>query len=258
MINNFQNSHLMQASASPIVGVDLDKLGKEASQSVLIVEDEPETVFLLKQILLHAGFNVSGSYDGKDALKKAAEIRPDLLILDLMMPEMDGWEFYQHLRKFTDTPVIIVSAIADKEKIVRALKMGADDYITKPFFNAEVAERARAVLRRAQKRALPKDKLYFPDVDLSINFDIEEVIYRQKRVQLTGKEFAVLAVLAKRAPVVVPYRTITLEIWGEDNPNIQKRIKYLVFSLRRKFEMAVPGSELIATVGRLGYKLQTE
>ncbi len=237
-------------------GVDLDEVYASERHSVLVIEDEPDTVVLLKHILRSAGFNVMGALNGTEALKKCAEIRPDLIMLDLMMPDMDGWETYQYLRQMTDTPVIIISAVGNKDDIVKALRMGVDDYLTKPFFNAEVIARAEAVLRRYGK-AEEVSRLVFPDVDLIIDFQTQKVILRDQSVQLTNKEFAILAVLARNAPEVVNYQAIAQQVWGIDTPDVRKRIKYLVYIIRRKFQTLDPEHELISNVDRLGYKMNT-
>ena len=237
-------------------GVDLDEVYASERRSVLVIEDEPDTVVLIKQILRSAGFNVMGALSGNEALKKCAEIRPDLIMLDLMMPEMDGWETYRYLRQMCDVPVIVISAVGNKEDVVKALKMGVDDYLTKPFFNAEVVARAQAVLRRYGK-AEDVSRLVFPEIDLVIDFQTQKVTLSDQSVQLTNKEFAVLAVLARNAPEVVNYQSIAQQVWGMDTPDVRKRIKYLVYIIRRKFQTLDSERELIANVDRLGYKLNT-
>jgi DNA-binding response OmpR family regulator len=237
-------------------GVDLDEVYATERHSVLVVEDEPDTVTLLKQILRNAGFNVMGALSGSEALKKCADIKPDLVMLDLMMPDMDGWETYRYLRQMCDVPVIIISAVGNKEDVVRALRMGVDDYVTKPFYNAEVVARAQAVLRRYGKME-DVSRLVFPQIDLVIDFQTQKVTLREQSVQLTNKEFAVLAVLARSAPEVVNYQTIAQQVWGMDTPDVRKRIKYLVYIIRRKFQNLDSERELIMNGDRLGYKLNT-
>jgi DNA-binding response OmpR family regulator len=237
-------------------GVDLDEVYASERHSVLVVEDEPDTVMLLKHILRSAGFNVMGAMSGSEAIKKCAEIKPDLILLDLMMPDMDGWETYRYLRQMGDVPVIVISAVGNKEDIVKALRLGIDDYLTKPFFNAEVVARAQAVLRRYGKTE-DVSRLVFPDVDLVIDFQTQKVTLRDQSVQLTNKEFAVLAVLARNAPEVVNYQTIAQQVWGMDTPDVRKRIKYLVYIIRRKFQSLDHSRELISNVDRLGYRMNT-
>ena len=114
---------------------------------------KPDTVFLLKQILRMAGFNVLSAASGEEALEQAGSAKPDLVLLDLMMPDMDGWETFRNIRQKTNIPVIVVSALGSKEDVTGGLEQGVDDYIAKPFYNAEVTARVKAVLRRTQDSA---------------------------------------------------------------------------------------------------------
>lgn len=240
------------------MGIDLDELDISQRKRVLVVEDELDTVFLLKQILRMAGFNVLSATTGREALLKAAEQEPDLVLLDLMMPEMDGWEILGHLRQMIEkVPVIIVSAKASKDDVVKGLQAGADDYISKPFHNAELSERVKAVLRRASK---PRElsRLVFPDIDMDLDLNMQEVTIKDQSMRLTPKEFDILSLLAKHSPAIVSYESIADNVWGEDSPEIRRRIKYLIYLLRRKFENIQADPDLILNIDRLGYKLQTD
>lgn len=238
------------------IGADLDEVYTANRKRILVIEDEPETVFLLKHILRNAGYNVLGAYSGAEALKKFNEVKPNLVLLDLMMPGMDGWETYNFIRQMSEVPVMVISAISNKEEVVRALRSGVDDFITKPFVNAEVIARVEAVLRRANAAVVEMDRLLFPDVDLVVDFRTQEITHCSQRLQLTGREFAILAMLARHAPSIVAYHDIAMEIWEEDSAEARNRIKYLVHLLRRKFQR-LPGSpDFIENVDRLGYKLR--
>jgi DNA-binding response OmpR family regulator len=237
-------------------GIDLDEVDADR-QRVLVVEDEMDTIFLLKQILRIAGFNVMSASSGQEALKKIIDHKPDLVLLDLMMPEMDGWETLAHLRQMTDVPVIIVSAISAKSEIVRGLTTGVDDYVTKPFYNAEIVARVKAVLRRSG-RPQEVSRLVFPQVNLVVDLMAQEVNYHSHEIRLTPKEFSVLSILAKHSPAIVSYQAISQAVWGEDSADVRKRTKYLVYLLRRKFDKVIAEGNLILNVDRLGYKLQTE
>jgi DNA-binding response OmpR family regulator len=237
-------------------GIDLDTIGNSGRYRVLLVEDDPDSVLLLKQLLILAGFDVTSSSNGLEGLKKTEQLHPDITLLDLMMPDMDGWEMLARLRETSALPVIVVSAITRKEEVVKAFKMGADDYITKPFYNAELVERVYAVLKRTTRQS--EKNLVFDKIELSINFETKEVIYQNMFVELTPKEFAIMASLARHAPAVVTYETLRLEVWGEDLPSFQNRVKYLVFMLRQKLAAIHPNVNLVATIGRRGYRLQTE
>lgn len=240
------------------MGIDLDELDVSQRKRILVVEDELDTVFLLKQILRMAGFNVLSATSGREALLKAAEQEPDLVLLDLMMPEMDGWAILGHLRQMIENvPVIIVSAHGSNADMVKGLQAGADDYVAKPFHNTELSERVKAVLRRTNK---PRElsRLVFPDIAMELDLNMQEVSIDEKSMRLTPKEFDILSLLAKHAPAIVSYESIADNVWGQDSPEIRRRIKYLIYLLRRKFESIDADPDLIMNIDRLGYKLQTE
>ena len=238
-------------------GIDLDTLQREAHQLVLIVDDDSDTNVLLKSVLKFSGFNVSGALSGKDALEKTAYYHPDLILLDLMMPEMDGFETLQKLRSITNVPVVILSALSEKDKIVQGLRMGADDYITKPFNNDELAERIRAVLRRAG-RDERGSHFEFEDVGLVIDIMNHTVKLQGQEIDASPKEFEMLVLLARQAPNMVDYPVIATTLWGKDDQDVRNRLKYLVYLLRNKLKEAAPGLDLIKNINRLVYKLDVE
>ena len=237
-------------------GIDLDDVGTMGRQRIMVVEDEVDTVFLLKNILRMSGYNVMSASGGQEALQKIGLHEPDLILLDLMMPDMDGWETFEYIRKMTEAPVIFISALSSKEHIIKGLRTGVDDYITKPFHNEEVVERVRAVLRRAG-RTKDVTRFVFPQIKMVVDVNGQQVQLGDENIHLTAKEFAVLAVLAKHAPQVVNYQAISESVWGMDSSEARKRAKYLVYLLRRKFNEVMPGEELIQNVDRLGYRLNS-
>lgn len=237
-------------------GIDLDDVDAMGRQRVMVVEDEGDTVFLLKNILRMAGYNVMSATSGEEALQKIALHEPDLILLDIMMPVMDGWETFEYIKKMTAAPVIFISALSSKEHVIKGLRAGVDDYITKPFHNEEVVERARAVLRRAG-RIKEINRFVFPKIQMIVDIKSQQVQLAEMHIHLTAKEFAVLSVLAKHAPQVVKYQTISESVWGTDSTEARKRAKYLVYLLRRKFSAVLPDQELIQNVDRLGYRLNS-
>jgi len=252
-----QESDELNFESQSGIGADLDEVYASNRKRVLVIEDEPDTVLLLKHILRTAGYNVLGASSGQEGLKKFSEVKPNLVLLDLMLPGMDGWETYRYLRQMSDVPVMILSAIANKDEVVRALRMGVDDYLTKPFVNAEVIARVEAILRRAQGNNQEVDRLLFPEVDLIVDFRTQEITHCEQRVQLTGREFAIMSLLARNAPAIVAYHDIAMQIWEEDSAEARNRIKYLVHLLRRKFHRLPGKPDFIENVDRLGYKLRT-
>jgi DNA-binding response OmpR family regulator len=247
----------MEMQTVDAVGADLDDFYASERSRILVVEDDQDTAYLLKQILRHAGFDVLSASNGKEALTKVNLSFPDLVVLDLLMPEMDGWETMERLRQVSSTPVIVLTALANKENVVDCLQKGADDYLTKPFFKGEVVARVNAVLRRSRT---PRDtsRFVFPQIGLAIDTQTREVRVKNSKIQLTGKEFGVLLVLAKHAPEIVHYQKISQNVWGRDFPQARQRIKYLVYLLRQKFaDVDQEMGDLIVNIDRLGYKLNT-
>jgi DNA-binding response OmpR family regulator len=238
-------------------GVDLDQVVLKERPRILVVDDEADTVVLLKHVLIRDGFDVSGALGGREALAKIADVKPSCVLLDLMMPDMDGWETFAQLRQLADLPVIVISALAQSDVIVKALQSGADDFITKPFEHAEVSARINAVLRRTGQ---PKiiNRLGFADIQLVIDLETQEITFKGKRIQLTGKMFEVLALLAKNAPRVTPYDDLLMAIWGENSNSARNRLKYLVYLLRNEFSRIDRDQDIIENIDRLGYKLKTD
>lgn len=239
-------------------GVDLDVIqARSTAQRALIVDDDPDTVDLIKIIIQNSGMDVIGAFSGREALQKCANLQPNIILLDLMMPEMDGWETYEGLRKMTEAPVIVVSANGKKENVVKGLRMGFDDYVTKPFYPQELVARVHTVLRRAAPPR-PVTVRVFPEIGLTLDLETHDVTLEEQPIDLTPREFAILAVLARRAPRMVRYDEIASEIWGEDNAKIRNRIKYLIYLLRHKLERDPNNPQLILNREGLGYMLNTD
>lgn len=236
-------------------GIDLDLLvDGSARKRALIIDDEVEHTTLLKLILMKAGMDVVGATSGAEAVQKCARSKPDLILLDLMMPNMDGWETFRRMRELTSAPIIIVSAKTAKEDIVRGFEVGADDYLTKPYHPAELVARVNRLLMR-NIPVEKSNKLVFPEIDLTIDLEDHEVVMKGKSISLTGKAFELLVLLARSAPKNVSNETIAMEIWNEDSPKVQNRIKHLVFVLRQSMEIDPSHPKLILNREKIGYRL---
>jgi DNA-binding response OmpR family regulator len=242
----------------PQRGVDLDSIQEQSSaRRALIVDDDPDTVDLIKIIFRNAGMDVIGAFSGREAIQKCSDAVPSVILLDLMMPDMDGWETYDNIRQMTDAPVIVVSADTKKENVVKGLNSGFDDYVTKPFFPPELVARVNSVLRRARGSGQVTKRVY-PEIDLVIDFDSHEVNLRGEDIHLSAREFALLEVLAKRAPRLVRYEEIAIKIWDKDDYKVRNRIKYLIYLLRQKIEIDPNQPQLIINREGLGYQLETK
>jgi DNA-binding response OmpR family regulator len=239
-------------------GLDLDAVQQFSNQRVvMVVEDDHDTLNLLKLTLRSAGMNVVGAYDGKQAIRKWMQTNPNIVLLDLLMPEMDGWETLGQLRSITDAPIIILSALGQSENVVRGLNEGADDYVTKPFKNNELVARVEAALRRAGPQEENKN-LLFPEHEMVIDLESHEVSLANQDIELTPREFAVFVALAKRHPKPVAYKIIAEDVWGEDSPKIRERIKWIIYLLRQKIEKNPKTPQIILNKVRFGYQLASE
>ncbi len=238
-------------------GVDLDTIqARSSARRALIIDDDPDTVDLIKIIFRNAGMDVVGAFSGKEAIQKCSDSTPSVILLDLMMPDMDGWETYNNIRQMTDAPVIVVSADTKKENVVRGLNSGFDDYVTKPFFPPELVARVNTVLRRSRGSS-PVTKRVYPEIDLTIDFETHEVNLRGEEIHLSSREFALLEVLARKAPRLVRYEEIASKIWDKDNYKVRNRIKYLIYLLRQKIEIDPIDPQLVSNREGLGYQLDT-
>ncbi len=254
MVTNTQK--IMHEVDDKPLGLDLDESLKR-NKRILIIDDDPDTVELLKQILRLADFDVASARNGVEAPAIAEKVKPDVILLDMMMPEIDGKQTFCNLRKITRAPIIVVSALSSKEMIVDLLNLGTDDYITKPFHRDEMVARIHAVLRRSKQKSV-FDGVSIPEIGFMISFSKREVQYNGAYVHLSPKEFNLVQLLAQNLPHVVQYNQIAQEIWGETNAEVKNRIKYLVHLIRKKFSAINPDHEIIITVDRFGYRLRTE
>ncbi|MBW8012115.1 MAG: response regulator transcription factor [Chloroflexi bacterium] len=239
------------------MGLDFDQLDDKQERSLaLIIDDDYTTINMLKLILQRAGINVIGAFSGKDALEKCADTSPDIILLDLMMPEMDGWEVYQHLRVMTNAPVIIISAVHLEDSVVKAFDLGVEDYITKPFAPKEVIARVQSVLRKVSEHEKITMRT-FPHLNISVNMETRQVFLEKETVNLTQTEFAVFEKLVMETPNPVTYEAIGEHVWEEYSPEVRKRLKWAIHLLRRKLEKDPAKPELIVTHTKLGYQLKT-
>jgi DNA-binding response OmpR family regulator len=235
-------------------GLDLDRFHELGGRmTALIVDDDPDTVTLLKATLQREGINVISASDGSAALKKCVQTNPDAILLDLMMPIMDGWETLKRLRALTNTPVLVVSAINQESEVVRALQEGADDYIRKPFSAQELIARIEAATRRAGGRE-QLDVLIFPDSDITIHLKTHMVEIEGRQIRLTPNEFSVLSILARRSNEPVPYEELGNRVWEDYSPKIKKRLKWVIHSLRQKLVSERSKSDIIVNLAQFGYQ----
>ena len=224
-------------------------------QTVLIIDDEPNIIELAKLYLEREGYGVEGVTNGQDALSKYKALNPDIIILDLMLPDIDGFEVCRQIRAQSSVPILMLTARKEDVDKVVGLELGADDYLTKPFSPRELVARVRAVLRRgmAEEMSGPEQILYG---DLEVDFIRHEARVEGSSVHLTPKEFTLLGIMIKQ-PGRVFSRLELLELaFGFDYQGFERTVDVHVMNLRKKIESTPAQPRYIQTVYGIGYKFE--
>lgn len=221
--------------------------------TVLVVEDDPNVAELLRLYLERAGHRVLAAADGLEGLRLHREERPDLVILDLMLPYLDGWEVCRQLRREGDTPVIILTARGENAEKILGFELGADDYVVKPFDPQELVARVRAVLRRARPAAERDQVVRHPGLTVDLGRYAAEVDGRP--VALTPKELELLHFLARHPNQVFTREQLLSRVWGYDYPGDSRTVDVHIKRLRQKLEDGGRPWRL-ATVWGVGYKFE--
>jgi len=222
-----------------------------AGKKVLVVDDDIKTVELVRLYLDRDGYQVLTAYDGVEALRLARESYPDLIVLDLMLPDIDGLEVCRTLRHESDVPIIMLTAKTTDQDKLTGLDLGADDYVTKPFSPKELAARVRAVLRRLPGERGPEE---IKSGELSMNFTQHEAWLAGRPLNLTSVEFKLLGVLAKEPGRVFSRASLIEEALGYDFEGFDRTIDVHILNLRRRLEPDPSHPRYIKTVYGVGYK----
>jgi DNA-binding response OmpR family regulator len=231
-----------------MLAVDADP----ATGRVLIVEDDEDIADVLRRSLRNEGYEVRTSADGVEALDVAAGFFPDLVVLDLGLPRMDGVEVCRRLRADSDVPILMLTARAETEDRVGGLDSGADDYLVKPFERRELLARIRALLRRRP----PRGSASLQVADLTLNPDTREVRRGSREIELTNREFELLEHLMRNERLVVSRERLLDEVWGYDPTAATNTVDVFISNLRRKLE-ADGESRLLHTKRGAGYVLRS-
>ncbi len=224
--------------------------------TILVVEDDPPIVDLITKYLGNEGYTVHVALDGSAALKQARAVKPDLIVLDVMLPGMDGLEVCRRIQQESDVYVLMLTARAEEVDKIVGLSVGADDYLTKPFSPRELVARVKAVLRRkrdARGTELPERQLLSYG-DIRISPETREVSCRDKPVELTQREFELLYTLAEQPGRVFSRDQLLERVWGHDFAGIDRVVDVTIGILRRKLEDDPADPTLIQTIRGIGYK----
>jgi two-component system alkaline phosphatase synthesis response regulator PhoP len=225
-------------------------------QRILIVDDDREIVRLLRASLEQAGYQVFVAYDGETALHMLRRERPDLLVLDLMLPDRDGWDVTRVMRadaSLADTPILMLTARVEHHDRIVGLELGADDYVTKPFHPGELIARIRAVLRRAQRR--PVAPRVIQAGELMIDVDAHRVDVRGQAVHLTPTEFGLLQALAEHCGHALTRLEMIERGLGYSYEGMERTVDSHIRHLRRKLADAGAPGDIVETVFGVGYRL---
>jgi len=227
-----------------------------SKKRILVVDDELSIVKFLRANLESRGYEVLTAADGAEALKTIEMELPDLIILDIMMPEMNGFEVCSRLREWSQTPIIMLSARGDASDKVKCLDLGADDYITKPFGAGELIARVRAVLRRTETATNIPPQPFFKSGDLEIHFAPRKVTVAGKEVKLTPTEYSLLQEFVLNAGKVLTHTHLLNKVWGLEYRNEREYLHVFVRRLRSKLEPDRTDPRYIVTVPGVGYQFR--
>lgn len=222
--------------------------------AILVVEDEQELSDILVYVLRRAGYDVTCAHDGMSALKEWRTTDPSLILLDLSLPRLDGWEVCRQIRSTSAVPIVMLTAQKNDEEIVRGLNVGADDYITKPFSPSQLVARVEAVLRRTEKpdqRAMAK-VMRIGEVELDLQ--MHSVNLPSGEVRLTNLEFRLLHALSMRDGAVVMHRDLIQRVWGYHGLSDGRMLKSHIRNLRKKIEPDPAHPRYLHTVSGVGYR----
>lgn len=223
---------------------------------VLAVDDERQIRRSIQVNLEIRGFEVKTAGTGEEALQEICHWRPDLMLLDLLLPGMDGIEVVTQLRQAYALPVIMLSAIGEEAKKIQALECGADDYVTKPFSMEELIARIRSVLRRTATESEGASTFHFGD--LHVNFERREIRIGDEPVKLTKREYQLLTYLIRNAGKVLTHGTILRAVWGPGYEGQEQNLRVFIGNLRKKIEANTSQPHYILTDPGVGYRFATE
>jgi two-component system KDP operon response regulator KdpE len=219
-----------------------------------VIDDDPDVVELVRIIFAREGAEVYAAVDGREGVYQVGANRPDLVLMDVLMPELNGWETCRLLKRFSDVPIVFLTALHRERDVVRGLDYGAVDYVTKPFTARVLLARARAALRRPGLGSAGRRKAGFDDGYLSVDVDGHEVRVDGKRVALTATEFRLLACLVEQAGRVLTYEQILERVWGWEYRESIGYVHVHISHLRRKIEWDPARPAYLLTERGVGYR----
>jgi DNA-binding response OmpR family regulator len=221
---------------------------------LLVIEDDADLLKALELYFTHAQYQVTVAHNGLEGLQVLYRERPDIVILDIAMPKMDGWEVCRRIREMSDVPIVILTARVQEEERVKGLKLGADDYVVKPFSLKELEARLEAVLRRVHAGHPHRQGILFSNTELTVDSDRLTVTLNGEHVNLTPTEMRLLFLLAENRGRVLTHREILDRIWGAEFSDNLDYAKLFIYRLRRKIERDPRRPSYILSERGIGYR----
>ena len=228
----------------------------KVTSKLLLIDEDVVLCATLKDLLTQKGYQVEAAPNGASGLQKAYLFHPDAIILDIELPDMDGWEVCRRIREMADTPIILHTRYGSSEDMLKGLRLGVDHYVVKPTTGHEVVAHVQAVLRRVSRQRNGNGKLNFAFGSMLIDFHKREVTVGGQRIDLTPTEFRLLSCLAQYCGRVLSHEFLLSNVWGPEYGSGQAdHVRLYVSRLRRKISMCEPQTDLISTEWGLGYRL---
>jgi two-component system, OmpR family, alkaline phosphatase synthesis response regulator PhoP len=225
-------------------------------KKILIIDDDVNLGQTIKLTFARAGAEVFTAVDGRDGLRQFYEYRPDLVILDVRMPDINGWETCRQIRLLSNAPIIMLTTLDNDDDVIRGLDHGADDFVTKPFSREVLLARARAVLRRTELLSEPDDPSTYNDGYLAIDLRKHRVLVDGQAAQLSNTEFRLLTYLFQHANQVLTYQNILDKVWGWEYQDSIDYVHVYVSHLRRKLEVDPRNPKYLLTERGVGYRFE--
>ena len=225
-------------------------------EKILAIDDNPQLIKMIRLCLERQDYEIIAAYSGSEGLRKFQDNHPDLVILDIKMPDMDGWEICRSLREMSpNVPILILTVLKEKANVVRGLALGADEFVAKPFRPGELVARIQALLRRADMTKASSNRTsFYDDGNLAIDFERQQVYLQGQPVNLSPTEFRLLACLVRNAGRVVPHKTLLTRVWGPEYADETHYVKLYIRYLRQKIEECPKQPKYVLTEWGVGYR----
>lgn len=230
----------------------------DSTQKILVVDDDPSLLQLISYNLTEEGYAVIEAVNGKEGIRHFYQTKPDIVILDIMIPELDGYEVCQRIREVAETPIIMLTARGQEEDVIKGLDLGADDYMTKPFRIGELVARIRANLRRAHIEPDEQQSITYSDSYITIDLERRRITIADKETKLTPTEYRLLAMLVQNKNRILTFRQILESVWGFEYIDDIDYLRVYIWHLRRKIEPDPKNPIYLVNELNTGYRFESQ